>query len=78
MVQYTYMSGYESTEQDIEGVLRYLKIYRPEHANREFAVALLEYVSKNVHENLDKLADDPAKFEHVVSELEKSLGTKFD
>ncbi len=72
------MSGYEPTEQDIEGVLRYLKIYKPERANREFAIALLKHVSKNVHNNLSELASDPVAFENAVSELEKALDTKFD
>lgn len=38
------MSDYKITEQDIEGMLKYLRVFHPENANREFAVAMLEYL----------------------------------
>lgn len=37
------MSGYQITEQDIQGMLRYLKAFHPENANREFAEEILRY-----------------------------------
>lgn len=38
------MSGYEITEEDIQGMLRYLKAFHPENANREFAEEMLRYL----------------------------------
>ena len=38
------MSGYEITEEDIKGMLRYLKAFHPENANREFAKEMLRYL----------------------------------
>ena len=56
------MSDYEITEQDIESTVKYLQIFHPENANREFAVEMLEYLKASVHrlaltnpEALDKL-----------------------
>lgn len=37
------MSGYEIIEQDIEVMLKYLKAFHPENANREFAEEMLHY-----------------------------------
>lgn len=37
------MSGYEITEEDIQGVLRYLKVFHPENADREYAEEMLRY-----------------------------------
>lgn len=38
------MSGYEITEEDIQGMLRYLEAFHPENANREFAEEMLRYL----------------------------------
>lgn len=38
------MSGYEITKQDIQGMLKYLKAFHPENANREFAEEMLRYL----------------------------------
>lgn len=43
------MSDYEITEQDIEGMLKYLSVFHPENANREFAVEMLEYLKASYH-----------------------------
>ena len=43
------MSDYEITEQDIESTVKYLQIFHPENANREFAVEMLEYLKASVH-----------------------------
>jgi hypothetical protein len=37
-------SGYEITEEDIQGMLRYLKAFHPENAKREFAEEMLRYL----------------------------------
>ncbi len=56
------MSDYEITEQDIESTVKYLQIFHPENANREFAIEMLEYLKASVHrlastdpDELDKL-----------------------
>lgn len=43
------MSDYEITEQDIESTVKYLHIFHPENANREFANEMLEYLKASVH-----------------------------
>lgn len=36
------MSGYILNEKDIESTIKYLKIFDPENANRDYAIQLLE------------------------------------
>lgn len=43
------MSGYEITEQDVQGMLKYLQVFHPENANREYAVEILEYLKASYH-----------------------------
>lgn len=43
------MSDYEITEQDIESTVKYLQIFHPENANREFAIEMLAYLKASVH-----------------------------
>lgn len=38
------MSDYKITEQDIAGMLNYLRVFHPENANRDFAVEILHYM----------------------------------
>ncbi|HET7302711.1 MAG TPA: hypothetical protein VFI74_05270 [Candidatus Saccharimonadales bacterium] len=38
------MEHYKITEDDIQGMIYYLKVYHPENANREYATELLEYM----------------------------------
>lgn len=38
------MSGYKITEEDIQGMLKYLKAFHPENADREFAEEMLQYL----------------------------------
>lgn len=51
------MSDYKITDEDIEGMLRYLKLFHPEQATREFAEGWLRYwkaeYRKIAVENLD-------------------------
>lgn len=37
------MSNYKITEQDIQGMLKYLKVFHPENANRDFAEEMLRF-----------------------------------
>ncbi len=43
------MSDYEITEKDIENTVKYLRIFHPENANKEFAVELLQYFKSAYH-----------------------------
>lgn len=59
------MSGYEVNEKDIQGVLKYLELFHPENANREFAEELLRYfkaasrrMALTDPDALDKLYDE--------------------
>lgn len=36
------MSGYAINEKDIESVIRYMKIFDPKNADRDYAIQLLE------------------------------------
>lgn len=45
------MEHYKITEDDIQGMLHYLKVFHPENANREYAVELLEYM-KSAYQRL--------------------------
>lgn len=54
--------GYELNEKDIDSVINWLKIYRPEYATPEFAIDMLEEMHATVHtmsheepENLDNM-----------------------
>jgi hypothetical protein len=38
------MSDYKFTDQDIDGMMLYLKAFQPEHADEETAVLYLQYV----------------------------------
>jgi hypothetical protein len=43
------MSNYEIAEKDIMGMLKHLRVFHPENANREFAVEMLEYLKTTYH-----------------------------
>lgn len=54
--------GYELNEKDIDSVINWLKIYRPDDATPEFAIEMLEEMRATVHimsheepENLDNM-----------------------
>ena len=44
------MSDYQITKTDIYGMMRYLEVYHPDRANRDYALALLEYTKSALHE----------------------------
>lgn len=61
------MSGYIINDDDIARVVRYLKTRRPERANREYAIQLLEVL----HNAAKRVASvDP----ELINELEDLLG----
>lgn len=52
------MSDYVITDEDIDAVVRYLKIYHPENATREFAQTMLETARSTLHQIAVNNPDD--------------------
>lgn len=50
------MSGYQISDEDIDGVVRYMKIFHPEKANRDYCKALLESFQAGVIVGLRQIA----------------------
>ena len=71
------MSDYKITEKDIDAVVRYLEIYHPNNANREYAQAMLEYIKsglrKIAHDNPDNIE---AMYENYENHLNQENGQK--
>lgn len=44
------MQDDEQAKKDIEAVYRYLKIYHPDKADRNYAAALLDFMQTKIHE----------------------------
>lgn len=63
------MSNYEITEQDIESTFKYLQIFHPEKASKEYALAMLEYLKAGYHE-LSKV--DPEGLDKLYLAFEES------
>lgn len=63
------MSDYVITDEDIDAVVRYLEIFHPENANREFASFMLESAKSAIH----RIAtDNPDDIEALYEQAEKS------
>lgn len=67
------MSDYQITEADIDGMMRYLEVYHPNRANRDYALALLEYTKSALHEIAQ---DNPDNIEAMLEAYEQSLKTE--
>jgi uroporphyrinogen-III synthase len=60
---------YEITEKDIESTVRYLEIFHPENANKEYAAEMLMYLKASFH----RLAlTNPEALEELYTAFEKS------
>ena len=66
------MSDYQITETDIDSMVRYLEVYHPDRANRDYAQALLEYTKSALHEIAQ---DNPDNIEALLDAYEQSLKT---
>lgn len=64
------MSDYQITNLDIDGMMRYLEIYHPENANREYAQGILEHTKSALHEIAKNNPDD---IEAMYEAYERSL-----
>jgi hypothetical protein len=67
------MSDYKITKQDIDAIVRYLQIYHPDKANREYAQAMLDYIKSGLH----KIAhDNPDNIEVMYENYENYLNNE--
>lgn len=67
------MSDYVITEENIDAVVRYLEIFHPESANRDFARYMLESTKSAIHKiALDNPDDIEALYEQVKTLDKKS------
>ncbi len=63
------MSDYVITEENIDAVVRYLEIFHPENANRDFARYMLESTKSAIH----KIAlENPDDIEALYEQVEAS------
>jgi hypothetical protein len=67
------MSDYVISNKDIDAVVRYLKIFHPENANRDFARYMLESSKSAIHKIASENPDDiEAIYEQVEASNKKS------
>lgn len=67
------MSDYQISNEDIDAVVRYLEIYHPENANREYAQRMLESTKSALHQIAINNPDDiEALYEQVEASDKKS------
>jgi hypothetical protein len=68
------MSGYKISDEDVDGVLRYMKIYHPERADREYCRALLEAFQAGLIAGLRQIAlNKPDDIEELYEKYEAHL-----
>ena len=65
------MGAYKISEEDIEAVVRNLKIYDPENADREYAIQILEIMSRMAKKVVDKGPEFTELFLQALSEKKK-------
>jgi hypothetical protein len=64
------MSDYQITDEDIDGMVHFLEVYRPKQADRDHAILFLEYL-KSGFENIAR--NNPDDIETLYEQFEKSL-----
>jgi len=62
--------GYELNEKDIDSVINWLEINRPEYANPEFAIDMLEELYASVHKMSH---EEPEKLDNFNTALNKTI-----
>ena len=66
------MSGYKISDEDIEGVIRYMKIFHPENANYAYCRQLLESFQAGVINGLREIAlTNPDDIEELYERYEE-------
>jgi hypothetical protein len=66
------MSFYEISDEDIDTVVRYMKIFHPEKASREYAKAMLEYCKADFH---NMSLTDPKALDDLFERYEATKNT---
>jgi hypothetical protein len=57
---------YEINEEDIGKVLNFLQLSDPDHANRDMAIAILDYM----YSSMDQMSfDDPESLDKVIQDM---------
>lgn len=70
----TIMSGYQIRDEDIDGVVHYMKIFHPEKADRHYCRAMLEAFQDGLIKGLRKIAfDNPDAIEELYEKYEAYL-----
>ena len=69
------MEEYEISQNDIEAVVRYLKINDPENATPEVAISLLEDLQAGVHVMAHS---SPEKLNELFASLKRKNGRRFN
>lgn len=64
------MSDYQITDEDIDGMMHFLEVYRPKQADRDHAILFLEYL-KSGFQNIAR--NNPDDIEALYEQFEKSL-----
>jgi hypothetical protein len=68
------MSGYKISDEDVDGVVRYMQIYHPERADREYCRALLESFQSGLISGLRQIAlNKPDDIEELYEKYEAYL-----
>ena len=65
------MSGYRINEEDIRRVIRYLKANKPENANREYAIQLLQIIQSSAVRISINAPGFVEELERVIAEAEQ-------
>ena len=73
----TVMSGYKFSDEDVDGAVRYMKIFHPEKANPVYCRAMLEAFQAGVILGLRQIAlNNPDDIEELYEKYEAYLETK--
>lgn len=68
------MSGYKISDEDVDVVVRYMKIFHPEKANRDYCETLLEAFQSGVITGLRRIAlNNPDDIEELYEKYEAYL-----
>lgn len=65
------MSDYKISDEDVNGVVRYMKIFHPEKANSDYCRSLLEYTKSGLYQIARTDPDN-------IEDLYESLYTSYE
>lgn len=58
MKDFTNFDEYVASQEDIDSIVRFLRIFDPENATQERAIAFLSYLQVGVHQKIEEGASD--------------------